>query len=224
MDLFTERSVIHKQGGQQQDDANQHQAQTLELAGHSPACDGQNHAQNEKQHDQHATQSCMFFPKVHIVTLAFQTADSHALGQILLDADIQDQNRKHDQHQTGIHGAILCGRLLCLHQIQQTCGQSPLVLVGDQSLDDDVLIPEGQEIEQDNGNDGGLCHGENNLQHGPGIAGTVDVGCLLEVVGQSGKVAGQQINGEGQRGGRVDNRHHNVVIQQEGLAQDTLMR
>ena len=35
--LFTIGCVVDKQGGQQQDDANEHQAQALELAGHLPA-------------------------------------------------------------------------------------------------------------------------------------------------------------------------------------------
>ena len=33
--------VVNKQGGQQQDDANQHQAQASQLAGHGPAHQGQ---------------------------------------------------------------------------------------------------------------------------------------------------------------------------------------
>ena len=28
---------------------------------------------------------------------------------------------------------------------------------------DDILVPEGQEVEQDNGDDGGLCHGEDDV-------------------------------------------------------------
>ena len=43
----------------------------------------------------------------------------------------------------------------------------------------DVLVPEGQEDEQDDGDDGGLCHGEDDAGHGGKVACTVDVGGLL---------------------------------------------
>ena len=69
----------------------------------------------------------MIFPEIHLFTLAFQTAYGHTLGQISLDTDVEDQNRQHDQHKPCIHRAVFCGRLLCLHQVQEACGQSPLI-------------------------------------------------------------------------------------------------
>ena len=103
--------VIDKQRRQQADDAQKHDAQAFELAGHVPADDGQGHAEDEEGHDQNGPQAHVFFPKFHSRTLAFQTAHGHALGQVLLDADVEDQHRQHDQHQARVHGAIFRGGL-----------------------------------------------------------------------------------------------------------------
>ena len=41
-------------------------------------------------------------------------------------------------------------------------------------------------------------------------------------MGQRGEVAGQQVNGKGQRSCGIDNRHNNMVIQQEAAAKGVL--
>ena len=59
--------------------------------------------------------------------------------------------------------AVLRRGLLRLHQVQQADRQG-LGAVGGahQGHGDDVLVPEGQEVEEDDGHDGGLGHGEDD--------------------------------------------------------------
>ena len=211
--------VIHKQRCQQEDDAQDHQSQALQLAGHFPAHKGQHQAQHKEQGDEEYTQFFLIFK--HTVTLSFQAANGHALGQVLLDAAVQDQRGQHDQHQARVHGAVIRGGLLGLHQIQQTNGQGlAAVQRSHQGHGNDVLVPEGQEVEQDDRDDRGLCHGENDLQHGAEITGTIDIGRFFIVMGQGGKIAGQQVDGKGQRSSGVDHSQHEQVVQQEALAED----
>ena len=165
----------------------------------------------------------MLFPEFHVFTLAFQAAHGHALGQLLLDADVEDQGGQHDHHQAGVHNTVLGGGLLGLHQIQQTDRQRPgTVGTAEQGQRDDVLIPEGQEVEEDDGDNGGLRHGEDDLRHGLAVASAIDIGSLLKVVGQGGKVAGEEVDGKGQGGGGVDDGQHHDIVEQEATAEGVL--
>ena len=164
----------------------------------------------------------MFFPESHRLTLSFQSAHGHPLGQLLLHTHIENQRRQHHQHQAGVHNAELRLGLLALHQVQQPHGEGLLSGgAAHQGHGDDVLVPEGQEVEENNGDNGGLGHGEDNPGHGLAVARAVDVGGLLKVVGEGGEVAREQINGKGQRGGGVDNRQHDKVVQKDRLG-DTI--
>ena len=157
------------------------------------------------------------------VTLTFQAAHGHALRQLPLHADVQDQGGQHHQHQTCIHRAVLGGALLRLHQVQKTYRQGAGRLGGThQGHGDDILVPEGQEVEQDDGDDGGLCHGEDDAGHGGEVACTVDVGSLLKIVGQGGKIARQQIDGKRQGCGCIHHRQHHQIVQQEAAAKVAL--
>lgn len=64
----------------------------------------------------------MFFPESHICTLTFQTADGHALYELLLHADVEYQGRQHDHDETGVLRAVVRRGLLRLHQVQQATG------------------------------------------------------------------------------------------------------
>ena len=46
------------------------------------------------------------------VTLPFQTAHGHALRQLPLHADVQNQGGQHHQHKACVHGTVLGGALL----------------------------------------------------------------------------------------------------------------
>ena len=63
------------------------------------------------------------------VTLTFQAAHGHALRQLPLHADVQNQGGQHYQHKTCIHRAVLGGALLRLHQVQKTYRQGAGALV-----------------------------------------------------------------------------------------------
>ena len=129
------------------------------------------------------------------VTLSFQAAHRHALRQLPLHADVQNQGGQHHQHKACVHGAVLRRTLLRLHQVQQADRQGAgCAGRTHEGHGNDILVPEGQEVEQDNGDDGRLCHGEDDASHGGEIARTVDVGRLLKVVRQSGEIARQQID------------------------------
>ena len=65
----------------------------------------------EKLQLERQAQGHMFFPKfLHFFTLTFQAAHGHALGQLLLDADVQDQRGQHYHHKAGVHNTVLGGR------------------------------------------------------------------------------------------------------------------
>ena len=57
---------------------------------------------------------------------------------------------------------ILYASVIILYCHSSAISKSGCLGGAHQGHGDDILVPEGQEVEQDDGDDGGLCHGEDD--------------------------------------------------------------
>ena len=116
---------------------------------------------------------------------ALDGAAGDAGDDLVGQEDVQKEGGgEHDDHR-GEHAAVVVGVLHALDHVVQAHGDGADCRLARKQHGHEELVPDGDEVEDGNGDDAGLCHqGEHDLPEGLDGAAAVDGGGLLKGEGE----------------------------------------